>query len=565
MGYLDLCIDREKEFAEMFRIMEGSSIKALILVGEPGVSKTAIIEGLAQKMIADDVPAFLQDKRLVSLSISRLLAGASASLAQQRLLISLNEIIMAGNVVLCIENINDLMGISGGGAEGMDLSEVIVEALSKNLIILIATANSYNYSRQVENTGLGNVTKKIEINEPDLNGTIGILEGKISFIEGKNNVHFSYDALEQAAKLTDRYISDKFLPYKAITLLEEVAVWVKVNKGSDKFVTGNDVATLLSDKIKMPVSQITESESEKLLNLEEIIHERVVDQEEAVMAVANSLRRARAELRDINRPIANLLFLGPTGVGKTELAKAIAAVYFGSEENMVRLDMSEYQEKDSVNRLIGAPAGYGEGLGLLTEAVRKKPFGIVLLDELEKAHPDILNLFLQVMDDGRLTDATGRTVDFTNVILIATSNAQTAFIQEKVKAGVSVEEIKKELMESELKQYFKPEFINRFDNIIVFKPLGFDEVVKITGLMLKSVAKNLEAKGVNFQASDEAIKELAQVGFDPQYGARPLRRAIQERVDNALAQFLLTGKIGRRDIAILEKGGIIRVQKAEKL
>ncbi len=562
MGHLELCIDRDKEFTEMFRILEGSSIKSIVLVGEPGVGKTSIVEGLAQKMIADDVPEFLRDKRLVSLSIPRLVSGASASEAQERLLISLNESISAGNVILYIDNIHDIMGISAGGPESLDLSEVLVEALSKNLIILIASTNPFNYSRSIENTSLGNIIKKVEIPEPDLNSAIQVIEGKIGFIEAKNNVYFSYDALEQAVKLTDRYIHDLFLPYKAITLLEEVAVWAKQNKGAGAMITGNDVASLVSEKIKMPVTEVTETESKKLLNLEAIIHERIVDQEEAVAAVSSSLRRARAELRDIDRPIANLLFLGPTGVGKTELAKTLAAVYFGSEENMIRLDMSEYQEADSIKRLIGAPPA---GVGLLTEAVRQKSFAIVLLDELEKAHPDILNIFLQVMEDGRLTDATGRTVDFTNVILIATSNAQTDFIQQKVAAGVSLEEIKKQLLETELKQYFKPEFLNRFDNIIVFKPLVFEDVVKITHLLLKDVAKNLEAKGINFQAADEAIRELAEIGFDPQYGARPLRRAIQERVDNALADYLLQGKIGRRDIAILEKGGKISVEKAKQL
>ncbi len=562
MGHLDLCIDREKEFSEIFRVLEASSIKGIVLVGEPGVGKTSIIEGLAQKMIADDVPEFLRDKRFVSLSIPHLVSGASASEAQERLLISLNEIIAAGNVILYIDNIHDIMGISAGGSEAPDLSDLLVEVLSKNLIILLSSTNPLNYARSLENSALGNIIKKIDIPEPDLNQTIQVLEGKVGFIEGKNNVYFSYDALEQAAKLTDRYVHDLFLPYKAITLLEEVAVWAKQNKGARAIITGNDVATLVSEKIKMPVSEVSEAESKKLLNLEAIIHKRIVDQEEAVAAVSASLRRARAELRDVDRPIANLLFLGPTGVGKTELAKTLAAVYFGNEENMIRLDMSEYQEPDSIKRLIGAPPA---GPGLLTEAVRQKPFAILLLDELEKAHPDILNVFLQVMEDGRLTDASGRTVDFTNIILIATSNAQTDFIQQKVAAGVPIEDIKKQLLETELKQYFKPEFLNRFDNIIVFKPLAFEDVVKITHLMLKDVAKNLEAKGINFQATEEAVKELAEIGFDPQYGARPLRRAIQERVDNALADYLLQGKIGRRDLAVLEKGGKIRIEKAKQL
>ncbi len=562
-GYLDISVDRDQEFSEIYRVLEGSSIKAVIMVGEPGVGKTAIIEGLAQKMIADDLPDFLQDKRLVSLSIPKLVAGASISQVQERLYICFNEIARAGNVILYIDNIHDLIAMSGGSG----LIEVLAEALSKNLFILISGSTSANYTSYIERSNLGNIIKKIEIKEPELNGAIQIIEGKAGYIENKNNVFLTYDALESAVKLTDRFIHDQFLPYKAITLLEEVAVWARKTKGANCLVTGNDVATLMSEKIGMKVTQITEGESEKLLKLEEIIHERMIDQEEAVSAVANSLRRARAELRETTRPIANLLFLGPTGVGKTELAKTIAEVYFGNEENMVRVDMSEYQEASAVNRLIGAPPGYAGsgGGGILTEAVRKKPYCIVLLDELEKAHPDILNLFLQVMDDGRLTDSSGRTIDFTNVILIATSNAQTNFIQQQLAAGLTVEAIKRQLLETELKQYFKPEFINRFDNIIIFKPLGLEEVIKITGLMLARVAQAMEAKGINFQATEEAVRELAQIGFDPQYGARPLRRAIQDHVDNALANYLITGKIGRRDVAILEKGGVIRVEKAREL
>jgi ATP-dependent Clp protease ATP-binding subunit ClpC len=567
MGYLPLCINRDKEFQEMFRILEGSSNQAIVLVGDPGVGKTAMIEGLAQKMIADDVPGFLYDKRLVSLSVSRLISGASATEAQERLLICINEIANAGNVILFIDNIHDIMGVASGGTEGFDLSDVLVEGISKGFFVLISSTSRVDYGRTIESTSLGNIMKKVEILEPEENLAIQILEGKIGSIEAKNHIYFSYKAIENAVKLTDRYINDQFLPYKAVTLLEEVAVWARKNKGTKSVVSGNDVSTLLSEKINMPVSDVTEKESEKLLNLEEIIHERMVDQEEAVSAVADSLRRARAELRDQDRPISNLLFLGPTGVGKTELAKQMAAVYFGSEENMIRMDMSEYQESDSVNRLIGAPpSGGGVGTaGQLTEAVRKKPFAILLLDELEKAHPNILTLFLQVMEDGRLTDATGRTVDFTNVILIATSNAGTSYIQEQVKAGTPLEQIKQSLLETELKQSFRPEFLNRFDNIIVFKPLELEHIVKIAKIMLNDVAKNLEVKGIKFQATDAAIEELAQIGFDPQFGARPLRRAIQDKVDSALAKYMLTGKINRRDMAVLDKGGEIRIEKAKQL
>jgi ATP-dependent Clp protease ATP-binding subunit ClpA len=300
------------------------------------------------------------------------------------------------------------------------------------------------------------------------------------------------------------------------------------------------------------------------MNLDQIMHERVIGQDEAVKLVVSALRRARAELRDEKRPIVNLLFLGPTGVGKTELAKTVAETYFGNENSMVRLDMSEYQNQDSIARLLGVP-GSNRG-GLLTEAVRKTPFAVLLLDEIEKAHPDILNIFLQVMDDGRLTDSLGRTVDFTNVILIATSNAGSQYIQDEVTKGTSTELIKDALIRGgALREIFRPEFLNRFDGTIVFKPLTQDEIFQVAGLMLKGVAKRLLTKGITLTVTPEAQTELAKAGFDPIFGARPLRRVVQEQVDNALANYLLTGEIGRRDEVIFDVGGQIRVEKAQKL
>jgi len=295
------------------------------------------------------------------------------------------------------------------------------------------------------------------------------------------------------------------------------------------------------------------------MNLEEKLHERIIGQEEAVKAVSQAMRRARAEIREGKRPIANLLFLGPTGVGKTELTKAIAAEYFGDEKRMVRLDMSEYQSPDSVARMIGAP-GDPRG-GLLTEAVRKNPFSIVLLDELEKAHADILTLFLQVMDDGRLTDGIGRTIDFTNTLLVATSNAGSQFIQDEVRAGASIERIQTGLLENQLKSHFRPEFINRFDAVIVFRPLDMEDVIQIAWLLLEGVKKRLEEKGIGFRAEDEAVEELAKAGFDPVYGARPLRRVIQDRVENALADLLLQQGVSRKDTIVLVLGGTLQVEK----
>jgi ATP-dependent Clp protease ATP-binding subunit ClpA len=425
-----------------------------------------------------------------------------------------------------------------------------------------------DYRRSIEGkTSLAGMFTKAEIEEVDTENAILILEAKVGPIEYTQSVFFTYDALEKTVTLAQRYLHDRYLPEKAITLLEEVAVDVRKRHGKNAFVQAEDVARIVSEKAHVQVMKVTESETEKLLNLESIMHRRMIGQDEAVSAVAAALRRARTELRDPKRPIANFLFLGPTGVGKTELAKTVAEAYFGDENAMIRIDMSEYQDQGSISRLIGAPPGYqGSGAGgQLTEAVRSRPFSLILLDELEKAHPDVLNIFLQVMDDGRLTDGNGRTIDFTNVILIATSNAGTALIQQRITEGKSTEVIREELISSELGHFFKPEFLNRFDRIIVFKPLTKDEVVEIVKLMLAKVGHQLADRGISFIASDEAVRELADIGYDPTFGARPLRRAIQERVDNALANFLLQGQLGRRDTAILEAGGVIRVERATEV
>ncbi len=558
-GYLAPCIGREKEIEEIFRIMEGNS-KSVILVGSPGVGKTTIIEGIAQKMVAEEVPKILQDKRLVSLSVAQLVGGATPTQAEERLLNVMNEIARAGNIVLAIDNVHDMIGITAGREESLDLSEVLAQTLNKGVFFSIATTNTNDYTSYVENKALGDTLQRVEVDEVDIDSAIRILEAKSGSIEFKNNIYFSYDAIEKAAVLSDKFISGKYLPEKAIEIIKEVAIKVSKERGKKTIVTGEDVAQLISERTKIPLAQLTEEETAKLLNLEEQIHQRMVNQDEAVKMVSSALRRARAELRAMDRPIVNLLFLGPTGVGKTELAKSVAEVYFGSEENMIRLDMSEYQDKTSLHRLIGNPAE--KSGGYLTEAVRKSPFSLVLLDEIEKAHPDILNIFLQVMDDGRLTDNAGRTINFTNVILIATSNAGAYFIQEKVREKIPVEKIKEQLIEKELKPHFRPEFLNRFDGIIVFKPLGMNEVKQIARLMLKKVEKRLKDKGINLKVTDEAIVELAKAGFDPEFGARPLRRVIQEKVDNTLANYILEGKLKRRDTVVLEKGGGVRIEKA---
>jgi len=333
-------------------------------------------------------------------------------------------------------------------------------------------------------------------------------------------------------------------------------------RGANALVGGEDVERVLMDKTGIPMTQVTTDERQKLLALEERIHGRVIGQDEAVKAVSSALRRARAELRAENRPIATFLFLGPSGVGKTALAKAVAASYFGGENAMLRFDMSEYQDQASVYRLIGAPGGEA---GLLTEAIRRNPFALILLDEFEKAHPNILNLFLQVFDEGRLTDSSGRTVDFTNAIIIVTSNAGTAYIQDATKAGVPTDQMKTHLLEEELRGIYRPELLNRFDGMIVFRPLTEDEVQQIAYLMVAQVAERLETKGIKFRATDEAVQALAKKGYDPKFGARPLRRIIQEEVDNAIATALLEGRVDRRDTVVLHPDGQIEIEKAEAL
>ncbi|NUM25310.1 MAG: ATP-dependent Clp protease ATP-binding subunit [Candidatus Buchananbacteria bacterium] len=566
-GYLMPCVGREQQIEDIFNIMQGANRRSALLVGNPGVGRNTIVEGIANLMAEEAVPEFLQDKRLVSLSIAKLVSGTTPTQAQERLMMIINEIRRSGNIVLYINDIHNMVGISAGQQGSIDLADVLSQALNTNTVLAIASTTPNDYRRYLEGkSSIDNVFQKVEIKEVSGNEAIQILESKVGSFEYKNEVFFSYDAIAQTVKLSERYLHDRYLPEKAIEIIEEVSAVVRQQKGKNAIVTANDVALVVSRKTNIPLTEITQEESAKLLGLEDKIHQRVIDQTEAVKMVSAALRRARAEMRDISRPIVNLLFLGPTGVGKTELAKTVAEVYFGDEKNMIRLDMSEYQEKSSISRLIGAPPGMGssEG-GYLSEAIRKNPFSLILLDELEKAHPDILNIFLQIMDDGRLTDNIGRTIDFTNSIIIATSNAGTRFIQDKVKEGQSVEQIKQQLMDVELHQYFRPEFLNRFDGIIVFKPLSIQNVEEIAKLMTKKVAKNLEEKGITLEVEPQALAELAQQGYDPEFGARPLRRIIQEKVQDPIANELLAGKIGRRDTIIFGVGGRINVIKAKEI
>ena len=562
-GYFEICLARDLEMKAIFDAWE-SGRRGVLLVGPNGVGKTAIVEGLAQLMVKEEVPLFLKDRRLVEIDVANLVGGATPAEAQARLAAIINEATRAGNVVLFLENLETIIGISAGAEGSLELSEVLASALAQQPIFCLATATNENYTKHIEHQALGEVLAVVPIVEPNHDQAIQILESKVGFLEGKYGIYFDYGAIEQAVELATRYIAESFLPAKALNILQLTAVKIGQARKNDPhqcFVTSEAVAQIVSEITKIPVAKISASETQKLLNLEDNIHQRLIGQEEAVIAIAGSLRRARAEVRETKRPIANFLFLGPTGVGKTELAKAVAEVYFGNENCLIRLDMSEYQAADGVIKMIGA----GKTLGYLTEAVRKKPFSLVLLDEVEKAHPDILNLFLQTLDDGRLTDGQGRTINFTNCIIVATSNAGALYIEDAVKKGVDTNIIKQELIENELNKVMPPELINRFDGVIVFKPLSPADLILVTKLMLNKIAKSLEPKGINFAPTEEGIKRLSELGYDPKFGARPLRRLLQDRIENEIANLILAKKLKRRDTIVINANGEVEVEAGRKL
>ncbi|MEA3463862.1 MAG: ATP-dependent Clp protease ATP-binding subunit [Patescibacteria group bacterium] len=559
-GRLGLCLKRDKEIENIFQAME-SGQAGIILVGHSGVGKNTIIGGIAQLMVKEDVPKILKDKRLVELDAARLISGASPAQAEKRMLVMIDEVARAGNIILYIENIENIIGITAGEEQSLDLSEVLAGELDRKNLYCLASATNQNYFKYIEDKPLGKAMFKVQVKEPVGNQAIQIIESKIGALEQKHKVYFSYNAIAQAVKLTAKYIHDKYLPVKAINIIESIAVKVSKAKGENSMVTKEDIAGIVSDITRIPITKITETESHDLLNLEDRIHQRMINQEEAVNMIAASLRRARTQLREGKRPIANFLFLGPTGVGKTELAKTVAEVYFSKEDYMIRLDMSEYQHPDSVKKMIGDTTGT---LGYLTEATRKSPFSLILLDEFEKAHPDILNLFLQIMDDGRLTDGQGRTIDFTNCIIIATSNVGAIYIQEQIANGANIKKIKQVLINEHLNKAIRPELINRFDGVIVFKPLSMENVAEIAKLMLNKIKKMLETKGISLRAEEEGVRKLAEQGFDPKFGARPLRRLLQERVENIIANKILVGELSRRDIVVINNNADVLVEKGKK-
>lgn len=555
-GYLTPMVGNKKVMDDLMRGLESGS-RSVVLVGETGVGKEAVLEQLARQMVEEDVPEILFDRRLVSVNLAQVVAAGDPGLAAERLLAMMHEVAVSGNIVLALYGIEALVG---GGTGPMDLAETFASELDKGYFTVVATTTPGAWTQYLERRSLGKKMIKVNVAPADAEQTIQVLMAKSGGIEYQNRVFLSYAAVEKATTLALRYLHDTASPHNALSVVREAAVLARKSRGEGIFVSAEDVAKVVHDKTNIPVEMVTAEESQKLMDLEGRMHGRIIGQDEAVVAVARAIRRARAELREGKRPIANFLFLGPTGVGKTELAKTLGQEYFGDENAMVRLDMSEYQDKTSIARMIGMPGD--ERGGLLTEAVRLKPFTIVLLDEIEKAHPDILTLFLQVMDDGRLTDGVGRTVDFTNTIVIMTTNAGTPFIQSAVAEGQSMERIKTALLERELKGIFRPEFLNRFDGTVVFKPLTRDEVVQIAWLMVNRLGKNLEGKSMKFRADDLAVEALADAGYDPLFGARPLRRVIQERVETPLADLILKHEVDRHDTVIMVADGSLCVEKA---
>lgn len=555
-------IGRGSEMEQVMRILRQTTGNVL-LVGPSGAGKSTILEGVAELMASEDVPKELQDKRFVVLDPASLIANAEGVGAiEGRMYEVLNEVAGAGNILLGIEDVHHLLNMrSTTGSE--DAGGILMNALSQGWLRVVATTTIEEYQQFiVSRAPFLRRFQIVQMKEMSREESIIVLEARSSSIEYTYKVFFTYAAVAACVDLAMQFMPDRHLPAKALDIMSEAAAYVQTTKGDGSLVERNDVARIVAEKTNVHITALTDDERQKLLNLEKIMHERVVGQEEAVNAIASALRRAREGLRDARRPISNLLFLGPTGVGKTETAKTIAEVYFGNEDNMIRVDMSEYQDPASIQKLIG---GRGEQ-GYLTNAIRLKPFSIILLDEFEKAHPDVLNVFLQVMDDGRLTDGTGQTFDMRNCMIIATSNAGTQQIQNSVGAGLSIDRVKNQLMEETLPQYFKPELLNRFDNIVVFTPLTFEHVTLITQRMLKKIAEQMvRERGITLEVTPEAVADIAQRGYDPRYGARPLRRVMQETVNDGLAKLLLSEQVRRRDTIVLHAAGAMEVKEANRL
>lgn len=617
---LDPVIGRSKEIQRVIEVLSRRTKNNPVLIGEPGVGKTAIAEGLAQQIINNEVPEILRDKRVMTLDMGTVVAGTKyRGEFEDRLKKVMDEIRQAGNIILFIDELHTLIG--AGGAEGaIDASNILKPSLARGELQCIGATTLDEYRKYIEkDAALERRFQPIQVDEPSVEESILILRGLRDRYEAHHRVSITDDAIEAAVKLSDRYISDRFLPDKAIDLIDEAGSKVRlrsfttppnlkeleqkldeVRKEKDAAVqsqefekaaslrdteqrlreqveetkknwkekqgqensevTVDDIALVVSSWTGVPVSKIAQTETDKLLNMENILHSRVIGQDEAVTAVAKAVRRARAGLKDPKRPIGSFIFLGPTGVGKTELARALAESIFGDEEAMIRIDMSEYMEKHSTSRLVGSPpgyVGYDEG-GQLTEKVRRKPYSVVLLDEIEKAHPDVFNILLQVLEDGRLTDSKGRTVDFRNTILIMTSNVGASELRRNKYVGFNVQDENRDYKDmkdkvmGELKRAFRPEFINRIDEIIVFHSLEKKHLKEIVTLMSDQLTKRLKEQDLSIELTADAIEKVAEEGVDLEYGARPLRRAIQKHVEDRLSEELLKGQIDKGQHIVLD-------------
>ncbi|AME06688.1 ATP-dependent protease ATP-binding subunit ClpC [Bacillus siamensis] len=617
---LDPVIGRSKEIQRVIEVLSRRTKNNPVLIGEPGVGKTAIAEGLAQQIINNEVPEILRDKRVMTLDMGTVVAGTKyRGEFEDRLKKVMDEIRQAGNIILFIDELHTLIG--AGGAEGaIDASNILKPSLARGELQCIGATTLDEYRKYIEkDAALERRFQPIQVDEPSVDESIQILKGLRDRYEAHHRVSITDEAIEAAVKLSDRYISDRFLPDKAIDLIDEAGskvrlrsfttppnlkeleqkldevrkekdaavqsqefekaaslrdteqrlreqvedtkkTWKEKQGQENSEVSVEDIAMVVSSWTGVPVSKIAQTETDKLLNMESILHSRVIGQDEAVVAVAKAVRRARAGLKDPKRPIGSFIFLGPTGVGKTELARALAESIFGDEEAMIRVDMSEYMEKHSTSRLVGSPpgyVGYDEG-GQLTEKVRRKPYSVVLLDEIEKAHPDVFNILLQVLEDGRLTDSKGRTVDFRNTILIMTSNVGASELKRNKYVGFNVQDESqnhkdmKDKVMGELKRAFRPEFINRIDEIIVFHSLEKKHLTDIVSLMSDQLTKRLKEQDLSIELTDVAKAKVADEGVDLEYGARPLRRAIQKHVEDRLSEELLRGNIDKGQHIVLD-------------
>nr|YP_009395462.1 Clp protease ATP binding subunit [Polysiphonia infestans]ARW64442.1 Clp protease ATP binding subunit [Polysiphonia infestans] len=639
-GVLDPVVGRQKEIERVIQILGRRTKNNPVLIGEPGVGKTAIAEGLAQRIANRDIPSILEDKLVITLDVGLLVAGTKyRGEFEERLKRIMDEIKSASNVILVIDEVHTLIG--AGAAEGaIDAANLLKPALARGELQCIGATTLEEYRKHIEkDAALERRFQPVLVGEPSVEETIEILFGLRDRYEKHHQLKMSDEALAAAAKYANQYISDRFLPDKAIDLIDEAGSRVRLLnsqlppaareldrelravlktkdeairaqkyekaeqyraremeikaqiaaiaqsknaepdlKLEDPVVTEDHIAEIVAFWTGIPVTKLTKSESEKLMHMEDTLHSRIIGQEEAVVAVSRAIRRARVGLKNPNRPIASFIFSGPTGVGKTELTKALASYFFGAQEAMVRLDMSEYMERHTVSKLIGSPpgyVGYSEG-GYLTEAVRKRPYTVILFDEIEKAHPDIFNLLLQILEDGRLTDAKGRTIDFKNTLLIMTSNIGSKVIEKGggslgFELGESQVESQynriKSLVNEELKQYFRPEFLNRLDEIIVFRQLTKEEVREIADLMLDEVFKRIKQQEIVLSVTERFKSKLVDDGYNPSYGARPLRRAVMRLLEDSLAEEVLSGKIKSGDSAVVDvcDDGSVKVLLGDKL